>query len=71
MALPLLNENELSEQLQVSVSTIRRWRLLKRGPRYVKLGFTVRYRPEDVAAWLNNQPTGGDPGQSKTKRENR
>ena len=55
----LLNEHELSNLLSVSVATLRRWRLLKRGPRFTKLGSSVRYRTEDVASWLAEQPTGG------------
>jgi len=55
----LLNEHEVSEQLGVSVATVRRWRLLKQGPRFLKLNSSVRYKPEDLDAWLANRPTGG------------
>ena len=56
----LLNEMEVASLLTVSVATIRRWRLLGQGVRYMKVGSAVRYRPEDVTAWLNSRPTGGD-----------
>lgn len=56
----LLDEHDVATRLSVSVQTIRRWRMLRRGPKFVKVGFHVRYKPEDVAAWLNQQPTGGD-----------
>lgn len=56
----LLNERELADALTVSVATIRRWRLFRQGPKYIKIGAAVRYRAEDVAAWLESRPTGGD-----------
>lgn len=59
---PLLNEFAIAQMLGVSVATIRRWRLLKQGPRYLKLGASVRYRAEDVTTWLASLPTGGGNG---------
>jgi len=47
------------EQLAVSLATVRRWRLLKQGPRFFKLGALCRYRIEDLNAWLDSRPTGG------------
>jgi len=55
-----LNEQEVSKRLNVSVATLRRWRLEKRGPMFVKVGSLVRYRPEDLDAWVAALPTGGD-----------
>jgi predicted DNA-binding transcriptional regulator AlpA len=55
----LLNEFAVAEMLRLSVATIRRWRLLRQGPKYIKIGAAVRYRPEDVSAWLASRPTGG------------
>jgi hypothetical protein len=57
--LDLLTEHEVSKQLHVSVASLRRWRLLGRGPQFHKVGALIRYRPEDVEAWLAGQPTGG------------
>jgi predicted DNA-binding transcriptional regulator AlpA len=56
----LLNEQQVSERLGVSVASLRRWRLLSRGPRFFKLGSAVRYSCEDVDTWLRSRPTGGD-----------
>ena len=56
-----LNEQEVSKCLNVSVATLRRWRLEKRGPMFVKVGSLVRYRPEDLDSWVAALPTGGDP----------
>ena len=55
----LLNEHAVAEMLGVSVSTVRRWRLVKQGPRFLKVGSSVRYRDEDISAWLASRPTGG------------
>lgn len=56
----LLNEHDVARMTGMSVATVRRWRLFAQGPRYMKIGSAVRYRPEDVRAWLNSRPTGGD-----------
>jgi len=48
----LLNEHEVADSCSISVLTLRKWRSQKRGPQYVKIGALVRYRPEDVDAWI-------------------
>jgi len=58
--LDLMTEDEVSKRLNVSVASLRRWRLLRRGPLFIKVGSLVRYRPEDLEAWLSAQPTGGN-----------
>lgn len=62
-AIRLLNEHEVAERLGISVATVRRWRLLRQGPKYRKVGAAVRYRTEDVEAWLESRPVGGDTAQ--------
>jgi predicted DNA-binding transcriptional regulator AlpA len=44
----LLNEHEVASLLKVSVATIRRRRLFRQPPEFVKIGASVRYRPEAV-----------------------
>ena len=39
----LLDEQEVSKRLSVSVNTLRYWRACGEGPNYVKLGRLVRY----------------------------
>ena len=56
---PLLDERVVARITGMSVASVRRWRLLNRGPRYIKLSSAVRYRPEDVRAWLESRPAGG------------
>ncbi|MGA2183819.1 MAG: helix-turn-helix domain-containing protein [Bryobacteraceae bacterium] len=56
----LLDEKQLASTLNISVASVRRWRLLHQGPRFLKISASVRYRPEDVDAWLSSRPVGGE-----------
>ena len=56
---PLLNEHDVARIAQLSVASIRRRRCLKLPPIFKKLGAAVRYRREDVAAWLESCPSSG------------
>jgi excisionase family DNA binding protein len=55
----LMTETEVANWLNVRLSSVRRWRLERRGPAFMKVGALVRYRPEDLDGWLNALPTGG------------
>jgi predicted DNA-binding transcriptional regulator AlpA len=55
----LLNERDVAHIAGLSVASVRRWRLLRQGPRYLKIGAAVRYKPEDISAWLESRPSGG------------
>jgi len=55
----LLNEHEVARITGLSVASVRRWRLFKQGPKFLKIGAAVRYRSADVSAWLETRPTGG------------
>jgi excisionase family DNA binding protein len=57
----LLTEQDVAELLKVSLSTLRRWRLLDQGPQFLKVGALVRYKRESVDEWLATRPTGGAP----------
>jgi predicted DNA-binding transcriptional regulator AlpA len=56
----LMNEGQVAQMLGISVASLRRWRLLRKGPKYVKLGSAVRYPANDVNAWIATRPTGGE-----------
>ena len=58
-----LTEKEVAKQISVSLASLRRWRLVQRGPRFIKVGALVRYRPEDLEQWLEALPAGGAGGQ--------
>jgi hypothetical protein len=49
---PLLNEREYVAITGEILATAHRNRLLKKGCPYVKLGAFVKYRPEDVRAYI-------------------
>jgi len=55
----LLNEHDVARITGLSVASVRRWRLLRQGPKYLKIGAAVRYRTEDIRAWLETRPAGG------------
>jgi predicted DNA-binding transcriptional regulator AlpA len=57
----LLNEHDVARITRLSVGSVRRWRLLRQGPKYLKINSAVRYRAEDIASWLESRPTGGGP----------
>lgn len=48
----LLTVRELADLLQVPPKTIYTWRYKRTGPPAVAVGKYLRFRPEDVAAWL-------------------
>ena len=63
-----LTEKDVAKQINVSLATLRRWRLERRGPRFVKVGALVRYRPEDLEQWMAALPTGGTAPQRENIR---
>jgi predicted DNA-binding transcriptional regulator AlpA len=55
----LLNEQEVAGLLGLSVATMRRWRLIRNGPKWIKLpgSSAVRYRPEDIRSYVDSRAT--------------
>jgi excisionase family DNA binding protein len=51
----LLTVRELAELLQVPEKTIYSWRYRGEGPRGVMVGRHLRYRQQDVVAWLETR----------------
>lgn len=51
----LLDEHAVAKFYDVPVASVRRWTLLRQGPQFLKIGAGVRYRPEDIAAWIEPQ----------------
>jgi hypothetical protein len=49
---PLLDEYQAAERLCLSVKTLRRWRWLRRGVPWIRVGAAVRYAPDDIAAFI-------------------
>jgi hypothetical protein len=46
-----LNQIELSRRWAISPRTLERWRWLKIGPKYLKIGGRILYRLEDVESY--------------------
>jgi predicted DNA-binding transcriptional regulator AlpA len=49
---PLLIEQQVAQTLNISRETLRKWRQHGAGPQFLKLGRSVRYRPEVLQAFL-------------------
>ncbi len=49
----LLTQKRLSDLLDVSESSLERWRVEGTGPAFVKAGRKVLYLPDDVDDWLS------------------
>ena len=54
-ATPLLTLDEVAAYLRTSPSTIYNWRHAGKGPRCMKVGRNLRFRQDDVDAWLDEQ----------------
>jgi len=50
----LLTEHEVARLLKVSVATIRRRRLFRQPPEWVKIGASVRYQPDAVRRFIED-----------------
>lgn len=61
----LLTVQELADLLQVPIKTIYTWRYKRIGPPAVPLGRYLRFRAEDVAAWIEER---ADPPPSDARR---
>lgn len=47
---PLWNVRQVAEYLNVTDRTVRTWQRFNKLP-YLKIGGTVRFRPDEVVAW--------------------
>ncbi|GAA0905362.1 helix-turn-helix domain-containing protein [Streptomyces thermoalcalitolerans] len=53
--MPLWSPEELAKYLGVPIRTVYSWNYTGTGPKFCRVGKHVRYRPDDVDAWLNAQ----------------
>lgn len=51
----LLTQSDVAEWLQVTNRTLERWRDVRKGPKYRKIGGAVRYVRQDVQDWIDGQ----------------
>ena len=54
----LLSLQEVADYLDVPPATLYAWRHKGTGPRGIRVGRHVRYREDDVEAWLDTQLEG-------------
>jgi len=55
-----LTDVQVAEYLNVSVSTVRRWRLAGGGPRWIRIGASsIRYTVADLEGYVASRPSGG------------
>lgn len=52
---PIATPSETAQYLQIPLRTLGQWRYTGDGPRFLRIGRHVRYRWEDIDAWLNQQ----------------
>ncbi len=53
LPMPLISEEAAANLLDVSKKTMQMWRWTGKGPSYIKLGRTVRYKIEDIIEYIN------------------
>lgn len=51
----LLDINQFTNLLGISVDTAYYWRQVGKGPKAARIGKQLRYRKSDVDAWLDTQ----------------
>lgn len=49
-----MDEYEVATLIGFAVASLRNWRSMARGPNYVKMGRSVRYRLKDVLDWMDS-----------------
>lgn len=62
-----LSSGEVAEMLGVTQRTVENWRGSGKGPAYARIGSNIRYREEDVLAWVEANMV--KPSASKSKEE--
>ncbi len=66
-----LNQIELSRRWSLSPRTLERWRWLREGPVYLKIGGRVVYRLEDIEAYEAKQRRASASVAARVKRGRR
>lgn len=51
----LVSPSTLAARLGTTERSLSEWRIKGRGPRFIRVGRSVRYRPEAVDSWLLSQ----------------
>jgi len=51
----LLTTKQAAEFLGLSFNTLNQWRNLKRGPRFIKIGKSVRYSTDELQGYIEQK----------------
>jgi excisionase family DNA binding protein len=51
----LLTQREAAEELRLSERTLERLRLTGEGPKFIRMGRSIRYRFADIETWIVSQ----------------
>jgi hypothetical protein len=51
----LLTQDDLAPRIKVQTKTLEAWRYRGGGPKFVRVGRLIRYRPSDVQEWLTSR----------------
>ena len=54
-AVPLLTDDQVFQLFGIKPKTLANWRCTGAGPAFVKVGHHVRYRPQDLQAFLDSR----------------
>ncbi len=54
----LLTQREAATLLQLSERTLERWRVAGDGPKFVRLGRSIRYSPHEIEAHIASRTVG-------------
>jgi excisionase family DNA binding protein len=58
MTTNLLTRRQAAELLKLKEQTLSKWAMLGKGPRFVRCGRAVRYRPTDVEKFIDQNTVG-------------
>tara|TARA_R110000737_G_scaffold254011_1_gene263325 strand:+ start:472 stop:669 length:198 start_codon:yes stop_codon:yes gene_type:complete len=53
MTVKLIDTITTAEMIGLRPKTLKKWRSLLKGPKFMKVGSRVRYYEQDVIAWLD------------------
>ena len=68
---PLLNGDELANEVRRSVDTVRRWRVDGTGPVFLRVERAVRYSRVDLDQWLDKPRTDGGARRDREEKRRR
>jgi excisionase family DNA binding protein len=61
----LWTAKEVSDFLQIPLTTIYRWRTLGEGPPAIRIGRHLRFHPESVATWVRDRENPSSRGEHR------